>query len=369
MEIFLVGGAVRDERLGLPVKEKDYVVVGATSDDMLKLGYRQVGKDFPVFLHPKTHEEYALARMERKVSLGYTGFTFDASPSVTLEEDLLRRDLTINAIAQNLKTNALIDPFHGIADLEKKILRHVSPAFIEDPVRILRVARFAARFAYLGFTVAPDTISLMKKIVKGGEVNALVAERVWKELERALQEKTPAVFFDVLSAAEALPVLFPDLKAANRVALQKASQLSEDAEIRFAALMQGFSVEQVQALCNRYRVPSAYKELAILASKYYDDYRNAMKLNAEQLLSILQSLDVFRREARFQKFLTVCNAVGDVPEATHLLQALQVSLKGMNIQSLLEKKLTGEILAKAIQKQRIDVILQTLSSFFNNTKS
>ena len=194
MKIYLVGGAVRDKLLNLPVKEKDYVVVGASVEEMLRSGYRQVGKDFPVFLHPETHEEYALARMERKVSRGYTGFTFDTSTAVTLEEDLKRRDLTINAIAETLDTKEIKDPFLGRADLEKKLLRHVSEAFVEDPVRILRVARFAARFAYLGFTVAPETIALMKKMVKAGEVDALVSERVWKELERGLQEKNPEVF-------------------------------------------------------------------------------------------------------------------------------------------------------------------------------
>ncbi|MDR3479016.1 MAG: multifunctional CCA tRNA nucleotidyl transferase/2'3'-cyclic phosphodiesterase/2'nucleotidase/phosphatase [Gammaproteobacteria bacterium] len=359
-EIYLVGGAVRDALLDLPVKEKDYVVVGATSEEMLQLGYRQVGKDFPVFLHPKTHEEYALARMERKVSRGYTGFTFDASPSVTLEEDLLRRDLTINAIAQKISTKELIDPYHGQADLEKKLLRHVSPAFVEDPVRVLRVARFAARFASLGFTVAPETNALMKEMVKAGEVDALVAERVWKELERGLQEKNPEVFFTVLSACDALPVLFPDLTEANFTALKKATSLSEDPEIRFAALLQSLTPEQINALCGRYRVPGVYKELALLVSRYGAVYSQALGLNPEQLLNFFQSVDIFRREARFQKFLTVCEAIGLNGQASEFLRRLQGVLKAVNIQSVLEKKLSGEDLAKEIRKMRLDVIRNAL---------
>jgi tRNA nucleotidyltransferase (CCA-adding enzyme) len=356
MEVYLVGGAVRDELLSLPVKEKDYVVVGATSDEMLQLGYRQVGKDFPVFLHPKTHEEYALARMERKVSRGYTGFAFDASPSVTLEEDLLRRDLTINAIAQKLDTKALVDPYHGQIDLKQKVLRHVSPAFVEDPVRVLRVARFAARFADLGFIVAPETNELMKEMVSAGEVDALVAERVWKELERALQEKSPAVFFKTLSACGALSVLFPDLHEANLAALKKVAPLSDDAEVRFAALLQPLAPAQVDVLCARYRVPSAYKELAILVSQYYSAYLQAAVLDAEQLLDLFQAVDVFRREARFQKFLIVCEAVGSNPQASSFLRGLQSALKSMSIQPLLEKKLPGVDLAKEIRKMRLDVI-------------
>lgn len=205
MKIYLVGGAVRDQVLGLPVKEKDWVVVGATVDDMLRAGYRQVGKDFPVFLHPKTGEEYALARTERKVGRGYTGFAFDAAPTVSLEEDLKRRDLTINAMAQT-STGEIIDPYHGQEDLEKKILRHVSPAFAEDPVRILRVARFNARF---GFDVAPDTLQLMRKMVAQGEVDALVAERVWKELERALLEQHPENFFYCISCLQRIRHTLP----------------------------------------------------------------------------------------------------------------------------------------------------------------
>src|SRR3990167_6080610 len=228
MKIYLVGGAVRDQLLGLPVKEQDWVVVGATIEEMLTAGYRQVGKEFPVFLHPKTGEEYALARMERKINPGYKGFTFDTSKDVTLEEDLSRRDLTINAMAETPE-GELVDPFHGKKDLEQKILRHVSPAFAEDPVRILRVGRFLARYAHLGFHIAPETITLMRHMVKVGEVNALVAERVWKELERALGEKNPEKFFEALANCEALAILFPDLPidSIGIKALVKATQLTQ----------------------------------------------------------------------------------------------------------------------------------------------
>src|SRR3990167_2277218 len=229
MKIYLVGGAVRDKLLGWPVKERDWVVVGATVNDMLGLGYRQVVKEFPVFLHPKTNEEYALARMERKTEPGYKGFAFDSSPTVTLEEDLLRRDLTINAMAiavedVDKKKPAIIDPYHGQDDLNKKLLRHVSPAFAEDPVRILRVGRFLARYASLGFKVAPETTELMCKMTAAGEVDALVAERVWKELERALGEKNPEKFFDVLASCHAMSILFPHLHVdgAGMAALKEA---------------------------------------------------------------------------------------------------------------------------------------------------
>ena len=232
MKIYLVGGAVRDQLLHRPVKEKDWVVVGATPSDMLQKGFKQVGKDFPVFLHPDTKEEYALARLERKVGKGYTGFTFDTSPQVTLEEDLKRRDLTINAIALDAATGNIIDPYHGQQDLNAKILRHVSQAFIEDPVRILRVARFAARFS--AFSVAPETIDLMKKMVENGEVNALVAERVWKEFEKALTEDHPERFFEVLAQCSAQAVLFPKNIAID--ALIKAAKFSPIIKIRFAAL-------------------------------------------------------------------------------------------------------------------------------------
>src|SRR3990167_1942182 len=242
MKIYLVGGAIRDQLLGLPIKERDYVVEGATIEDMLKLGYRQVGKEFPVFLHPKTNEEYALARMERKVKPGYKGFTFDTSPNVSLEDDLLRRDLTINAMAET-PDGELVDPYGSKKDLDEKILRHVSMAFAEDPVRILRIGRFLARYYHLGFRIADETMTLMTSMVKAGEVDALVAERVWKELERALGEKNPEQFFRVLEQCEALVKLFPEIATKpdciSWIATHPSGARDDNAcsDIRFAVLL------------------------------------------------------------------------------------------------------------------------------------
>jgi tRNA nucleotidyltransferase (CCA-adding enzyme) len=360
MEIYLVGGAVRDRLLGLPVKEKDWVVVGATADDMLRKGYRQVGKDFPVFLHPKTSEEYALARMERKVGRGYTGFDFDASPVVTLEQDLLRRDLTINAIAE-CPDGSLVDPYHGKADLDKKILRHVSPAFVEDPVRVLRVARFTARFAEFGFTVADTTIDLMQAMVKSGEIDALVAERVWKELERALQEKSPAEFFHVLAACGADKVLFPALQDVNLTALVRAAALSADAEVRFAALLYNLSRQDIQDLCDRYRVPSTYRELAMLVAAHYQDYVEADKLTATQWLDLLLAADAFRREPRFRKFLLACEAIV-LTDQTAKIEAIYAAAKRVDIKKLVGAGHAGKEIAVVINKHRIEYIEKFINS-------
>ena len=245
MKIYLVGGAVRDKLLGLPVKDRDWVVVGATPEDMLELGYQQVGKDFPVFLHPQTKEEYALARTEKKTGLGHTAFSIDAAPTVTLEEDLLRRDLTINAMAEDSEGH-LIDPYGGQEDLKNKILRHVSPAFSEDPLRVLRVARFSARFAHLGFEVAQETLLLMQHLVNNNELSSLTAERVWQEVRRAIGEITPAFFFLTLRECYALGVVMQEIESLfgislekarlSLMALTKASELTPDTAIRFAAL-------------------------------------------------------------------------------------------------------------------------------------
>ncbi len=360
MEIYLVGGAVRDKLLGLPVKERDWVVVGATADEMLKLGYRQVGKDFPVFLHPETKEEYALARVERKVSRGYTGFSFDASPAVTLEQDLLRRDLTMNAIAQRTD-DSLVDPYHGTTDLQKKILRHVSAAFIEDPVRILRVGRFAARFASKGFTVAPETVKLMQAMVKSGEVDALVAERVWKELERALQEETPAAFFHVLADCSAVTVLFPQLKENNIHALSQAATLSSDAEVRFAALLYDLSPSDIVTLCDRYRVPSTYRELALLVATKFQHYIHAATLTAEQLLALLQTTDAFRREARFEKFLLACESIQNKSADSERLRQVYQSAKQVDAQTIMASGAAGIEIAKQISEARLGLITAFLN--------
>lgn len=305
MEIYLVGGYVRDQLLGLETKDRDWVVVGAVPEEMLKQDYRQVGKDFPVFLHPQTNEEYALARTERKTAAGYSGFSFHASADVTLEEDLIRRDLTINAIAQ-ADNGELIDPFNGQADIKARILRHVSPAFIEDPVRILRIARFAARFANLNFTIADETKKLMSEMVSNGEVDALVPERVWQETMRALSENAPARYFEVLRDCGALKKLFPEIDRLwgvpqpekhhpeidtgihTMMVLTQAAILSDDPKVRFAALVhdlgkgttpesqwpkhidhESSGVPLVEALCDRYRIPNDYRELAIIVTKYH----------------------------------------------------------------------------------------------------
>lgn len=366
MKIYLVGGAVRDKLLGLTIKERDWVVVGATVKEMLDAGYRQVGKEFPVFLHPETREEYALARMERKIRPGYKGFTFDTSPDVSLEADLERRDLTINAMAET-DQGELIDPYHGKKDLQAKWLKHVSPAFLEDPVRILRVGRFLARYASLGFRVAPETMHLMQNMVALGEVNALVAERVWKEVERALGEKNPEKFFQVLFDCHALPILFPHLliDGPGMEALKAATLLTNDTVIRFAALLYyqpEDSVDKTQAkktiaqLCNRYRVPNAYRELALLTALYYQNAFRAQEQSADDILQLLYALDIFRREERFNTFLLTCVAIAKSQNNTlfnpEWLKTCARAAKSVDVQALLSQGLDGNELAAALKKER-----------------
>ena len=344
MKIYLVGGAVRDTLLGFEPKERDWVVVGATPEQLKSQGYKQVGKDFPVFLHPKTREEYALARTERKTAPGYHGFAIHAEPGVTLEEDLLRRDLTVNAIAQTTD-GQLIDPFNGLQDLANKLLRHVSPAFSEDPIRILRVARFAARFAHLGFNIAPETMQLMQDMSNAGEVDALVAERVWIETERALGEKSPARFFEVLRDCGALEKLFPEIERLFGVpqpekhhpeidtgvhtlmVLEQAARLSSDTSVRFAALVHDLGkgttpkeqwpkhiaheergVPLVETLCQRLRVPKSYRELAVAVTRYHLHYHRAAELKPATLLKLFNAVDAFRRPERFELFILACEA-------------------------------------------------------------
>jgi tRNA nucleotidyltransferase (CCA-adding enzyme) len=309
MRVYLVGGAVRDELLGRPVSERDWVVVGASPEEMQRLGYRAVGRDFPVFLHPQTHEEYALARRERKVGPGYRGFTTQFSADVTLEQDLQRRDLTINAIARDSQ-GQLVDPFGGQRDLAARSLRHVSEAFVEDPVRILRVARFAARFAGLGFTVAPETLRLMRRMVDNGEVRALVPERLWRELCRALGEPTPEACLDLLQECGALAVLMPELQwePPARRALRIAVQLSDDTSVRFAALLGGAGAERIAALCARLRVPTEYRELALLNTGWAQRLLGADQAPAAALLELLESADAYRRAARFERLLLAAQA-------------------------------------------------------------
>jgi tRNA nucleotidyltransferase (CCA-adding enzyme) len=344
MQVYLVGGAVRDALLGLAVKERDWVVVGGTRDELLGMKYREVGRDFPVFLHPDTHEEYALARLERKVSPGYRGFAVEFGPEVTLEEDLARRDLTINAIAQSAD-GTLVDPHGGERDLRAGVLRHVSPAFIEDPVRVLRVARFAARFAPLGFRVAPETLALMRAMVERREVDALVPERVWQETEKALREPKASEFFRVLRECGALQRIYPEIDALFGVpqppewhpeidtgvhtlmVLDQAALLSPEIKVRFAALVHDLgkgttppeqwpghrgheerSVSLIEALAERLRLPGEYRELSVIVARYHGNVHRAAELKPSTILEFFERADAFRRPERFAQVLLACEA-------------------------------------------------------------
>lgn len=356
MQIYLVGGAVRDGLLGLPVKERDWVVVGASPQKMLELGYRPVGKDFPVFLHPQTHEEYALARTERKTGPGYTGFSFYAAPDVTLEQDLKRRDLTINAMAQN-EAGDIIDPFGGQLDLKNKILRHVSDAFVEDPVRILRVARFAARLG--DFHLHPDTLAFMRRMVAEGEVNALVAERVWQELERVLSELYPQRFFEILQQSHALEILFPELlNSPHLLLLQTAATLELSATVRLAVLLHALELTKIKALCERYRVPRDYCDLALIVAQHHTSFQQVFTLNAEQILTLLEALDVFRRPERLTLFISACQLIhSEQPEekAHYLQQAYQVA-RSVDPKQFVAQGLQGNAIGEALRAKRIQAL-------------
>jgi tRNA nucleotidyltransferase (CCA-adding enzyme) len=340
MKTYVVGGAVRDRLLGLPVADRDHVVVGATPDEMIALGYQPVGRDFPVFLHPVTHEEYALARTERKSGRGYTGFVVHAAPEVTLEEDLARRDLTINAMAEDAD-GRLIDPYGGRRDLDARLFRHVGAAFAEDPVRILRVARFAARYA--DFDVAPETLALMRQMVDAGEVDALVPERVWQEVSRGLMEKRPSRLFEALRACGALVRLFPEIDRLFGVpqppehhpeidtgvhvmrVVDWAAARGYDLPVRFAALTHDLgkgvtpsrfwpkhhgheakSVELVRALCERLRVPAECRDLALIVARDHGNAHRALELRPSTLVELFERVDAFRRPERFEQFLQAC---------------------------------------------------------------
>jgi tRNA nucleotidyltransferase (CCA-adding enzyme) len=344
MQVYLVGGAVRDAQLGIPPRERDWCVVGAVPEELEALGYRRVGKDFPVFLHPETNEEYALARTERKTGPGYHGFVFHCAPDVTIEEDLGRRDLTINAIAQDADGN-LIDPWGGLPDIENRVLRHVGDAFVEDPVRVLRVARFAARFADLGFSVADETMQLMQRMVDNGEVDALVADRVWKETELALTGRNVRVFFETLRACGALRVLYPEVDALFGIpqperwhpeidtgvhlmmVLEQAEVISEDLEVRFAALVHDLGkgttpinqlpghhghetrgCKLIRELASRLPVPNACRDLGLIVSEFHTHVHRAFELRPKTIVKVLDKTDAFRRPDRFEQFLLTCEA-------------------------------------------------------------
>jgi tRNA nucleotidyltransferase (CCA-adding enzyme) len=340
VKVFTVGGAVRDELLGLKVKERDYVVVGATPEEMVKQGFKPVGKDFPVFLHPKTHEEYALARTERKSGRGYKGFTVYAAPEITLEEDLKRRDLTINAMAKG-QDGALIDPFGGAKDLAAKILRHVSEAFAEDPVRILRVARFAARF---GFAVHPETMALMQRMVKEGEADYLVPERVWQEFAKGLAEPHAQLMFDVLRQSGVLQKLLPEVKTIP-------SSFSGSIAARFARLAWPLEEAQVNVLCDRLRAPNEVRELALTACRCRKKLASS---TPEALLDLLKTADAFRRPERFAELLQVARLADSGVDTARIERALRaaVSVDAGEI----AKRATGSDIARLIDQARVEAI-------------
>ncbi|MCG5500908.1 multifunctional CCA addition/repair protein [Ectothiorhodospira lacustris] len=402
MDIYLVGGAVRDALLGLPVQERDWVVVGATVEEMLAGGFRQVGRDFPVFLHPRTHEEHALARTERKTAPGYRGFEVHAAPEVTLEEDLERRDLTINAMARD-DQGRLIDPFGGQADLQARRLRHVSCAFAEDPVRILRVARFAARLAPMGFTVAPETMTLMRRMVAAGEVDALVPERVWQETERALTGPCPSRFFQVLRECGALAVLFPELECLYGVpqpprhhpevdtgvhtfmVLDQAERLSPDPVVRFAALTHDLGkgntprdilpshhgheqrgVVLIDQLCDRYRIPNRYREPARMVARYHGHMHRVFELRPDTLAKTLEGLDAYRRPERMEGVLLACEAdyrgrtgfeERPYPQADYVRRAHARCLD-IQARELVAQGLKGQAITQALRRLRIEALTE-----------
>jgi len=404
MQIYLVGGAVRDKLLNRSVEERDWVVVGATPEALLQQGYKPVGKSFPVFLHPKTNEEYALARTERKVSKGYQGFEFCASPDVSLEEDLKRRDLTVNAMAQ-MPDGSIVDPFDGQKDLKAKVLRHVSSAFSEDPVRVLRVARFSARLC--NFTVADETLLLMQKMVRSGEVDALVPERVWKELQRALTEKCPERFIEVLRQCHALKIIFPEVDALFGVlepikwhpeqdagfhtllALKQAVKLTEDPVTRFAVLVHDFGkavspketlpkhhrhdengVKIVKQFCKRLNSPREYRDLGVLVARYHMLCHKVKELTPKVLLNMLQALDPFRRPERFEKFLTACQADSlgreGAEEETYFqadyLRAAYKACASLDIPKLINERKTNQSIEDVIYQARLSKLKQFIKA-------
>ena len=408
MKVYLVGGAVRDQLLGLPVKDRDWIVVGAAPATLLSLGYQQVGKDFPVFLNPKTKEEYALARTERKSSAGYTGFICDFSPTITLEQDLIRRDLTINAMAQS-EDGEIIDPYGGKQDLENRILRHISPAFSEDPLRVLRVARFAARYHSLGFKIASETLSLMAELAQSGELQHLTAERVWLETEKALNEKNPEIYFETLHKTGALKVLFPEIDALYGVpnpvkhhpevdsfihtmlVLKQAVNLTENnpilnkSAVRFAAIChdlgkactpklnwphhhghEKLGIAPTRALCKRLKVPTYYQQLAELTCEYHSHVHKVFELRPETIVKLFNTFDVWRKPLRFMEFLLVCFADTrgrkgfehiQYPQQEFAIALYQAALK-VDIQSIIAAGFENKAIRDQLNRGRIFAVKQ-----------
>ena len=416
MKVYLVGGAVRDQLLGLPVKDRDWIVVDATPATLLSLGYQQVGKDFPVFLNPKTKEEYALARTERKSSAGYTGFICDFSPTITLEQDLIRRDLTINAMAQS-EDGEIIDPYGGKQDLENRILRHISRAFSEDPLRVLRVARFAARYHYLGFKIASETLSLMAELAQSEELQHLTAERVWLETEKALNEKNPEIYFETLHKTGALKVLFPEIDALYGVpnpvkhhpevdsfirtmlVLKQSVNLTENnpilnkSAVRFATICHDLGkaltpqnilphhygheqagIKPTRTLCKRLKVPSYFQELAELTCEFHTHIHKAFELRAETVITLFNRFDVWRKPQRFQEFLQVCLAdtrgrTGfenkDYPQIDYINQLLQAANE-VDVQQVIADGFEKQEIRNELTKRRILAVKQTKANYPKN---
>ena len=400
MKTYLVGGAVRDKLLGITIKDRDCVVTGATPEEMIKEGFKAVGEDFPVFLHPQTKEEYALARTERKSGKGYKGFTFYSSPEIMLEEDLKRRDITINAIAEDENGN-LIDPYDGKTDLKNGILRHVSSAFVEAPLRVLRVARFAACF---GFKIADETMELLKIISKSGELNELIPERVWTEMKKALTGKYPSRFILALRSCNALEKLFPEIESFGvpqdkkyhpeidvgrhtLMSLNQSVRLSPDPLIRFAVLVHDLGkattpkeqlpnhdgheergVSIINSFCKRYKIPNKYQDLAVCVSEFHLDCHRIQEMGAEEVLEKLEKLDAFRRTERFKQFLIACESDSrgragyedkEFPQAKYFLNALEIS-KNIDLNLLKNKGFEGKKLGDELKKERIMALKEKL---------
>ncbi|MBU3022064.1 CCA tRNA nucleotidyltransferase [Aestuariibacter sp. A3R04] len=364
MKVYLVGGAVRDALLHRPVTERDWVVVGTTPEAMREKGYTQVGKDFPVFLHPKTKEEYALARTERKAGQGYTGFECYAAPDVSLEDDLIRRDLTINAIAQ-AKDGSLTDPFNGLQDLKARTLRHISPAFSEDPLRVFRVARFAARYADLGFTIAPETLSLMRAMADSGELRCLSAERVWKETEKCLSEGRPGVFFRTLAETNALGDWFSEWLPHTDalIALMEQGTSAQAAPEEIWALL-GIVLTDVNIidLCTRLKCANKYSDLAVLCARYHGALRYTAAPTS--LLPVLKRCDAWRKPERFEQLLTVVGIAADTQEQQQFNQVVLRAVddaRKVNAQAFVERGLRGPEVGKAVDAARDSIIRQQIS--------
>lgn len=409
MQIYLVGGAVRDTLLNYPFTERDWVVVGATPQQLLDLGYQQVGKDFPVFLHPKTKEEYALARTERKNGQGYTGFAVYADSDVTLEQDLMRRDLTINAIAKH-ENGQLVDPFSGLEDIKNKVLRHVSPAFSEDPLRVLRVARFYARYAHLGFTVADETLALMADISQSGELTTISPERIWVETAKALQERNPEAFIQLLQQTSALSQLMPEVAALwgvpqpekwhpeidtgihTLLVLEQAAKLSPRLDIRFAALVHDVGkgatnpinwpahhghdhsgLKLIEALCQRLRVPNDCKDLALLVCQYHQIIHQAFELKPATVLKMFNNIDLWRKPERLNAILLACTAdmrgrtgfeQAEYPQADYLTYLAEAA-RQVNAQEVMAEGVSGPDIKAALQQRRLDVLTTVKQKWLN----